>query len=489
MDDGSDLTRRSGHRQQLTTAGTSSTGTSSAETSSGGDPADATIPRRTLWSYAAGSVGTGGFGTLPGLVLAYYLTDTLSVAAGAAAVIVVAPKIIDLVVNPVVGARSDAHARATGSRRGYMIAGALMMLPLFILTFATPTSLPVPAAAVWVLVFFTLTAIAYAFFQVPYVALPADLTTDYHERTRLLSVRIAVLALAILVVGAGAPAIRDAAGGGAGGYLLMAIAAAILICAGMLVASRCAPSRGARTQTHDHVGADGRAVLREGITAFREINDFRILLAVFVLQALASAVMLGGAQYVATYVLDDTSALTPMFAALVAPAILVMPLWYRFARRHGKVVGLFAASATFTVAAASLVIAVWAPGPWMFASVAVAGVGYAGMQAFPLAMLPDLISGDAQQSGIDRSGAISGVWTAGETVGLALGPGVFLLVLAACGFVSSSGDHTATQSSTAITGIAVGFSLIPALLVAASMLVLRRYRDTTVRHDSTKQML
>ena len=31
--------------------------------------------------YAAGSLGTGGFATLPGLVLAIYLTDSLGVAA------------------------------------------------------------------------------------------------------------------------------------------------------------------------------------------------------------------------------------------------------------------------------------------------------------------------------------------------------------------------------------------------------------------------
>ncbi|MDZ4232578.1 MAG: MFS transporter, partial [Dietzia sp.] len=32
---------------------------------------------RMLASYAAGSVGTGAFSTLPGLVLAYYLTDSI----------------------------------------------------------------------------------------------------------------------------------------------------------------------------------------------------------------------------------------------------------------------------------------------------------------------------------------------------------------------------------------------------------------------------
>ena len=46
------------------------------------------LPRRTVAGYALGSVGTGGFGTLPGLVLAYYLTDTLGVAAGLASLVV-----------------------------------------------------------------------------------------------------------------------------------------------------------------------------------------------------------------------------------------------------------------------------------------------------------------------------------------------------------------------------------------------------------------
>lgn len=69
---------------------------------------------------------------------------------------------------------------------------------------------------------------------------------------------------------------------------------------------------------------------------------------------------------------------------------------------------------------------------------------------------------------------MSGLWTAGETLGLALGPGCYLLVLAATGFVSSSGESVA-QSSLATAGIAGGFSLLPAALVALSIILLRGY--------------
>ena len=50
--------------------------------------------------YALGSVATGTFGTVPGLLLLPYLTDTLGIAAGLAGVIVFAPKAWDVVLNP-----------------------------------------------------------------------------------------------------------------------------------------------------------------------------------------------------------------------------------------------------------------------------------------------------------------------------------------------------------------------------------------------------
>lgn len=432
------------------------------------------LSRGVTAGYAAGSVGTGGFGVLPGLVLAYYLTDTLAVSATIASLVVVVPKIIDILINPAIGAASDREATARGNRVRLMGIGAVAILPLFILTFWTPPGTGSAGGAWWVLAFFSLAAVAYSLFQVPYIALPAELTGDYDERTRLIAVRIAVLALTILAVGAGGPAIRDAFGGGRTGYLVMAVAAGAVISAGMLAATLGAATLGAaRFGAPRRHGAE--TGYRHAFAALRSSRHYRILLAVFILQALASAVMLAGAQYLATYVLDDSGALTILFVALVAPALLVMPLWYRIGRRWGKVRALVAASVLFGAAALGLAGAVWSAGPWIFGLVAVAGVGYAGMQTFPLAMLPDIIDEHSADVGADRGGALSGLWTAGETVGLALGPTVFLLVLGAGGFVSSTADVTPDQPGSAITAIILGFSLVPAALVGASLALLTRY--------------
>ncbi|MEZ5212021.1 MFS transporter [Gordonia sp. PP30] len=442
---------------------------------------DASLARRVSLGYAAGSVGTGAFGVLPGLVLAYYLTDSLGVGALLASIVVVIPKAIDVAVNPLIGARSDHDLARHGRRTRLMWIGAATIVPLFVLTFCVPSGTAPALAALWVLIFFSLTALAYACFQVPYIALPAELTPDYHERTRLISDRITVLAITILVVGAGAPAIRDALGGGAGGYAGMAAATAAIIGLGMAAATGLAARAASPPRT---AGARSGSRARDAFHALRDHRHYRILVSVFVIQALASAVMLAGAQYLATYVIDDKSALTLLFAALVAPAILVMPFWVRIGKRHGKRRALVLASTLFMLAALSIALAVPVPGIWVLAPVAICGVGYAGMQTFPLAMLPDVIDEHSRIHGRDTGGALSGLWTAAETLGLAVGPGLYLLVLAATGFVSSTSGETAVQPRSAEIGIILGFAALPAVLIAISLAVLSRYGDDTTEESA-----
>ncbi|MBN9195250.1 MAG: MFS transporter, partial [Microbacterium sp.] len=109
------------------------------------------------------------------------------------------------------------------------------------------------------------------------------------------------------------------------------------------------------------------------------------------------------------------------------------------------------------------------------------GVAYAGMQSLPMAMLPDVISHDERANGPGRAGSFSGMRTAGETVGFALGAGILSLVLAMTGYVSSTAGTTVTQPAAAVTGIVVAFSVVPAALIAVSLATLARYRLR--RHD------
>jgi GPH family glycoside/pentoside/hexuronide:cation symporter len=437
----------------------------------------------TLARYAAGSIGTGGFGTLPGLILVFFLTDTLGVAAIWAGVLVTVAKVWDVLIDPVIGARSDHSLAVTGSRRRFMLLGAILLPIFFTLTFAVPAALgPVPAG-LWVLVAFVLCATAFSLFQVPYIALPAELVQDYDARTRLLSTRVVVLTFAILLFGAGGPALRDAFPQDERlGYLVLAVVAGLVLGAGMLVAVFSAPKGVPGSPT---ARASIVANYRLGVQALRRSQPFRALLLTFVLQGLATGVMLAGAQYVSKWVLG--SGVTFLFLALVAPALLCAPLWAVISRRIGKERAFTIASIIFALAALSLLGLIWVPGPWLYAPVAIAGAAYAGMQTLPMAMLPDVISHDARTHGVGSAGTFGGVWTAGETAGMALGTTVLTIVLAISGYVESIGQQEVTQSPAAIAGIVISFSVVPAVIMLLSLLTLARYRLR--KHDIERAVL
>ncbi|MFD6260913.1 MFS transporter [Micromonospora chalcea] len=430
------------------------------------------LPRRVHLGYALGSLVTGAFGTVPGLLLLPYLTDTLGVAAGLAALLVLLPKAWDVLVNPVAGRISDRTRSRWGARRPYLLVGGLALAVLFASIFAAPFASG-PGAAAYVALAFLATATAFAFFQVPYVAMPAELTADPAERTRMMTWRIAVLALAILVSGAVAPAVVTAGGDGVPGHRWMGLFVAALIVVGtvgVFLGTRSAPS--------GTVG-ESEPSLRAQLAVATRNRPFRVLLICFVIQSAGVATVLAGVKYFAGQVLrEPDSGPTLLFACFVAPALLVMPLWSRAGARLGKRTSLVAASVIFAVGALALVAAPALPAAAAYAVVAVIGVGYAGQQVFALAMLPDCIAYDTVRTGRRQAGVFTGLWTAGETFGLALGPGIYGLVLQLSGYVSSSTGTAAAQSDTARLGVLLGFTVLPALLVAIPLVLLRGYTLT-----------
>jgi GPH family glycoside/pentoside/hexuronide:cation symporter len=446
-----------------------------------------TLSRGTVVRYAVGSVGTGGFGTLPGLVLLIYMTNTLGVSPAFAGAAFTVSKIWDVIIDPWIGARSDRSLAKTGSRRRFMVLGAILLPIFFVLTFAVPPGLPEVASAAWVLGAFLLAATAFSLFQVPYIALPAELVDSYDARTRLLSARVIVLTLAILAFGGGAPEIVLLVANNGGteylGYLAMAAVAGVVFLVAFLISST--------VERHARVGrtpvAPGSEPIegleapktglfmhfRRGWSAVRNSQPYRALLFTFVVQALAIGLMLAGVAYIASEVLGTGTLL--LFLSLIAPAILVTPLWAIVSRRIGKERAFRIATVLFGLAALSLVLLLWFPGAWVYGPVALAGAAYAGLQSLPLALRPAPAPHDAQTNGPGRAGTFSGVWTAGETAGLAFGGTILSIVLAVTGFIPTVAEQTVDQPASAIAGIVLAFSVIPAVLMFLSLISLARY--------------
>ncbi|MDN5797535.1 MAG: MFS transporter [Intrasporangium sp.] len=182
---------------------------------------------------------------------------------------------------------------------------------------------------------------------------------------------------------------------------------------------------------------------------------------------------LPGVDYVSTWIIGTKLSATILFVCFVAPALVVTPLWQRCGLNHDKKRGYLLASVLLGVGALAVATARSVPTAVGYAAVTVVGVGYAGAQLFPLAMLPDVASRNADAQ--TRVGLYTGIWTAGETLGLALGPALYAAVLALGGYVSSRAGVVVTQGEQALTAIVVGFSVVPAVLVGLSFIPLARF--------------
>lgn len=428
------------------------------------------LPRRSVLGYAVGSTGTGVFSTVPGLLLLYYLTDVLGVAAAVAGAVVVLPKAWDALLNPYVGALSDRHAIGTGTRTRLMLLGSLTLPVAFALIFAgvgTGTT-----AAAWVTVTFLLAATCYAVFQVPYVALPAEMSEDPAQRSTVMGWRIVALTVGILVGGALAPVIVDRSGGGVGGYRVMGIVVALIMMAAMLAATLS--SRWVRSRPgQEPLGFAAAFRVARGNRAFTA------LLVAFVLQALGVALALASIAYVSTYFLGNYGVTSLVFVAIVAPSGVVVPLWVRAGNRWGKWRVLLVNAAGFVVALAAFAAAVGTRSTAAVLAVALLiGVFYGGSQVLPYAMLTDAIIADESRTQQRQAGAFTGLWTAAETAAFAVGPGVLSVLLAVTGFVSSTFDRPVTQTPAALTGILLGASIVPAVLFALSAPFIVRFGRT-----------
>lgn len=412
-------------------------------------------------AYAAGSFGTGVFSTVPTVILLYYCTEVLALPVVWATIIVLIPKVWSILWDPLVGAWSDRTRTRIGRRRPFMIVGTLGMTLTFVAMFSPP-ALGAVGTALWVGTTYFLLATVYSLFAVPYVAIPAELIADANLRARLIAWRMVAVMIGILIGAGLVPWLVVIFGGGRQGYAAMSIWIAI-IC-GIAMAAPVLMLRGRDTPLlpTSNTGAGPKlAIFRR---AFRDPVFKRLCLA-YVLLLTASGAITSTAPYLITkfFGRDEGSIGTALLLMLVATTLTVMP-WSRSGGRHGESRTLQFALSGYALGAVLVCALALAGSPWPMALVGfiLLGVPFAAMQVLPYTMIASLIRERGAHDGA-AEGALTGLWTATEKLGLALGPTITGLSL----WVAGTADNPAMPIVAAVS---------TGTLIVISVFVLRSTR-------------
>ncbi|MYW64673.1 MFS transporter [Streptomyces sp. SID8379] len=422
-----------------------------------------TVGRMAGWGV--GAFASNAFNTLPGLLLLIYMTDALGVPAALAGVVVAVPKLFDLVASPWLGAVSDREATRTGRRRRLMTSGALILPFAFVATFSSPVR--GDAAALWVFAAFLAASAAYLCFQVPFTALPAEMSELPRERTRLMTWRTLFFTLGMLVGGVAGPLMTEK--GTPAAYRTMSVIIGVVLLVVLLV-----PVLSTR-QVRSRPAADVPS-LRAAFRTARGNRPFVLLSAVLFLYFVFTVMILTGLPYAATYFLGGKKEQATVFLVFALSSTLAVPGAGALARRYGNVpvlltgLGLWAAGGVALYGAVGVGVAATA------AVSVLAALGQAAGLVAMYALLTDCVRIQAERTGHDSAGVLSGVWTAVDTAGHALGPVAYTVVLSLTGYASSTLDHPVTQSATALEGIRIAFSALPGLLLLTTLPLVLRYR-------------
>ena len=370
------------------------------------------------------------------VVLPNHYARAFGVPLAALGLVLLAARLFDAFIDPLIGRCCDRlFSRST---RAVLLFGALSAVLLasgFALLFFPVPRAPAPLL-VWALLMLIVTYAGYSGLRVAHQAWGAMLGGDEAYRSRVVAWREG-MGLAGVVLASLAP-------------LLLGLAATValfcvLLAAGWLAWSRSAAPRVSR----DTSPWDLRLPFRSA--------PFRRLLAVFVLNGVASAIP---ATLVLFFVQDRLQAPreTESFAlaAYFLSAAVSMPLWLHLVGRLGLArswfLGMLLATAAFSAAAT---LGAGDQGAFLVVCL-VSGVALGSDLALPGALLAGVIA----QSGVrgNTAGAYFGWWNFATKLNLALAAGLALPVLAWFGYTPGS------RESTGLVALTFAYCVLPCAL-------------------------
>ena len=151
-------------------------------------------------SYALGQLPEGIKTAAFGFFLLFYYNQVLGLSGTLAGIAVFIAVCIDALSDPIVGSWSDATKSRWGRRHPYMYIAAVPFALCFFALFVPPAGLGEWGLFAWLLIFSALTRTIMTFYHVPYLAMGAELTDEYDERTLLAALRLAFQLVGMFLV-------------------------------------------------------------------------------------------------------------------------------------------------------------------------------------------------------------------------------------------------------------------------------------------------
>jgi GPH family glycoside/pentoside/hexuronide:cation symporter len=432
------------------------------------------IPTSNILIYSSPVLGVFMAGMLVNFYLLKFSTDVLLIGPAVIGSLLLVARVWDAVTDPAAGWLSDRTNTTLGRRRPWLLGSALPLGVSIVMLWSPPESLQGAALNLWIgaaiLLFYT----AYTAFRVPHIALGAELSRGYHDRTRVFGIMQAVESVGMLAA-AGALFFLEGAEEPRAFARLLSLAiggfATVLI---ILAAWRL----------RERAEFQGRG----GSSPWRSFGDVlknphsRILIGVFFLEQLGFAALVSLLPYLSDYVVQTPGSTAIYLFGAVGSSLLSIPFWISVSRRFGKkqvwVISIAIKSvlfaAAFTLGAGDFV-------PLVVISICFGLMNGCGAVVGP-SLKADVVDWDEAQTGERKEGSYFAAWnfvqkSAGGIAVWAIG-----VTLASTDFAPN-----VVQSEETILGMRMLASAAPCFLHLLALGLMARFALSESEHRAARQ--
>ena len=428
-----------------------------------------------LFAFGAPAVGAGYMYLLLALYVMKFSTDVLLIAPAIMGLIFSVSRIWDAISDPLVGYLSDRTTTALGRRRTWILFSFIPIAIGFYAVFAPPVSLSGDALTWWMAASIIGFYSAMTIFFVPHMALGAELSNDYHERSRLFGLRHAFYTVgSILSLGTMQLLLNEEFREGgdvramAEEYALYAIIAMSVLVLYAVVNLRERPEFQGRLNSSP-------------TSAFRDVwknPHARLLVIVTFIENVGSSAIAVLTLYVTQYVVGDPLSAPFIILAYMLPSTASVPMWLPLSRRFGKIRVWMVGMALYGLAFGGMFFLPFLESVDARLTLIIVMAAFAGLAAgcggtIGPSVQGDVIDYDEYKTGERKEGSYFAVWN--FTYKSALG--VMLLLT---GFVLEASGFVPNQPQTMTVQIAMVslYGALPLLCYAIGVVLFSRFKLT-----------
>ncbi len=467
------------------------------------------LPKRTI--YAHGTLG------LPLAVIGYPLSiwipahysGGLGISLAAVGTILMLARLTDVLTDPIIGDLSDRWQTRFGRRRPWLIMGTpVMMLGAY--------KLFVPDPGVGMLYFLTWLAIFFVgstMILLPHRAWGAELSPDYHQRSRVTAAR-EIYVLIGLMVAAAVPMIieiradggtgvgevfktlwQDAVGAFAGDFgekkvvdratltgpvlqgLAFTVMLALPICASIVLIFVKEPKV---------ASTEARPSFKDGLRLVRKNGPMMRVLMIAVLVYFGESFR----NAVSLFFIRDIVGVPTIGAAYFfyfIAALGAIPFWLWLGRKIGKHRAFMFTLITVACVSACNLLLDYGDYLAFFLLFIVKGFCFGGLQFLPVAMVADVVDVDAAKSGGGRAGTYFAFLGFSEKLAIAFGTGASLNIVGLLGFDPSGGVAASTEIG--VQSLRLVYCLGPVVFYGMALKLIWNYPLTPERHARFRERL